>query len=1281
MIIVRFKKSLGIFSILCVLIMNLNVGFASSTQNKAYLKPMLQNSSETVSSFSQISNTPIPTIIPIITPLPTAATFSVYNAIDHGNDINDAFSISDSTSISGSLSKSDLVDIFRYASLRDADITVQVFHDNAAFASILDSNGNKIIFERTTGDIGSTLKFHATEGNKYYIRVESGNIDTYLNYTIEVISSIDDYSEDFENATEVFTGQTIVGNMVNAGDQDCFKFRPDKTGIYFIYSNSNNFISNLFDENGFWLGDCSKYICLEENKTYYFRISINNDYYYNVISFYRFEINGPMVDDYGNTSEFSFNIQLDMKVSGNCNYYGDRDFFSFKPLASGTYYIKDIVTAQENGIPLPSPINLIKISYKNNYSYSDVRISSDNNSFAYFYLSKDITYYICVSDDNFYHRLFNYSFTVQGPAIDDIGNTIESSKGIQLNKQICGNLNYMVDTDYLGFTPPVDGIYSIEDFTATYNGTNFNPPLAFVLTVIDSNNNYVKVNYDENSKASFTLLKNKAYYICISNNNCTSFFNYNFPSLFDYTFTVHGPIIDDVGNTKDMAKEIQLDTQIQYCADYYGDVDFFIIKPKFSGSYYIEDFKSDNNNMSVSDDIVILDSNGNSQSVYYLNSRHYFSLCKDKLYYISITNNNSSPAAYNYSFLLKGPLFDDYGNTMESAKEIQLGDFVKGFADIRDMDCFSFKPLVSDIYYIDNFSVDSIVYHNYIKNLLKVVDSNGDQVKVNFGTDNNRAYFILEKDTAYYLYITNYYNDSVFDYSFTLEKSAKDDFGNIKEYASEIRLNEEVKGNIDYFCDNDCFSFKPSATGIYYINNYNKTNLIGPMLSEDYTNLDSTVEIIDSKGNTVDVSYDDSIIKKDSGTISVTHDGIIRCIYFPLIKDNVYIIRLKNADNSSTFNYSFILNGAISDDYANKASNAKKLELGKIIDGKIDYPCDIDSFCFTTGAEGYYDLSVYGLYSEDMCLYDENGTQISKSSYGLDSTKSYYYLLSNRSYYVDLRKSFYFDITDYNICVSGPFIDEKPDLIADLGDNNAKINYASDIDEFKFIPTTSGTYYFKLRAETNISIALKNKSYSTIDKNTISSYLDANNTYKVVVSSNGDLSTIGDYILTISNTQINTPKTYKITGYVKPNTTGKIPNSLMAGFLISLKGTHFSTISDENGYFEISDVPKSASGYDVVITKDYYLKREIKNITLNDNVMLSTSDTPIELWVGDLDEYQDGVINILDILQVAKAFNSIKGESRYLENIDVNKDFVINMLDVIIVAKHFNATSQNYDSI
>ena len=137
----------------------------------------------------------------------------------------------------------------------------------------------------------------------------------------------------------------------------------------------------------------------------------------------------------------------------------------------------------------------------------------------------------------------------------------------------------------------------------------------------------------------------------------------------------------------------------------------------------------------------------------------------------------------------------------------------------------------------------------------------------------------------------------------------------------------------------------------------------------------------------------------------------------------------------------------------------------------------------------------------------------------------------------------------------------------------------------------------------------------------------------------------------------------------------------MAGFLISLKGTHFSTISDENGYFEISDVPKSASGYDVVITKDYYLKREIKNITLNDNVMLSTSDTPIELWVGDLDEYQDGVINILDILQVAKAFNSIKGESRYLENIDVNKDFVINMLDVIIVAKHFNATSQNYDSI
>jgi hypothetical protein len=50
----------------------------------------------------------------------------------------------------------------------------------------------------------------------------------------------------------------------------------------------------------------------------------------------------------------------------------------------------------------------------------------------------------------------------------------------------------------------------------------------------------------------------------------------------------------------------------------------------------------------------------------------------------------------------------------------------------------------------------------------------------------------------------------------------------------------------------------------------------------------------------------------------------------------------------------------------------------------------------------------------------------------------------------------------------------------------------------------------------------------------------------------------------------------------------------------------------------------------------------------------------------------DGVINISDVLLIATAFNSAKGDARYIEKCDLNNDNAVNIADVFLVAAKFN---------
>lgn len=160
-----------------------------------------------------------------------------------------------------------------------------------------------------------------------------------------------------------------------------------------------------------------------------------------------------------------------------------------------------------------------------------------------------------------------------------------------------------------------------------------------------------------------------------------------------------------------------------------------------------------------------------------------------------------------------------------------------------------------------------------------------------------------------------------------------------------------------------------------------------------------------------------------------------------------------------------------------------------------------------------------------------------------------------------------------------------------------------------------------------------------------------------------------------------TPTLHKVAGYIKPSfINGETASPLKKGFKVEIEGTSLWATTDNNGYFEISNVPESTAGYSLKISKINYLYRQVKNVQVLSDIQLSTLSSPIDICAGDIsiNGEQDNAINMYDIIQMAIRFNTTQGSALYSENCDFDMDGVINMRDVIIIAVNFNMCSSDY---
>ncbi len=152
---------------------------------------------------------------------------------------------------------------------------------------------------------------------------------------------------------------------------------------------------------------------------------------------------------------------------------------------------------------------------------------------------------------------------------------------------------------------------------------------------------------------------------------------------------------------------------------------------------------------------------------------------------------------------------------------------------------------------------------------------------------------------------------------------------------------------------------------------------------------------------------------------------------------------------------------------------------------------------------------------------------------------------------------------------------------------------------------------------------------------------------------------------------------YKLSGYISPDFASNFAD-IKAGFKVEVIGKELSASTDSKGYFEIQNLPKNTEGYKIKISKPNYILREINNVVISGDTVISTESKPIDMWGGDIK--QDNALNLSDVVEIAKAFNSVKGDQTYNSASDVNMDNSINITDMVIIAKHFNATPDSYGS-
>lgn len=515
-------------------------------------------------------------------------------------------------------------------------------------------------------------------------------------------------------------------------------------------------------------------------------------------------------------------------------------------------------------------------------------------------------------------------------------------------------------------------------------------------------------------------------------------------------------------------------------------------------------------------------------------------------------------------YVSTAPSTDDHGNSMSSATTISLNSSLNGSINYGgDEDWFRFTPSTSGNYNFASSGSTDTYGHLFNASGTELI-YNDDGAAPNFTMSYN-----LTAGQTYYVKVRHFSSGGTGAYS--LRVTVQDDHGNSTSTATGLSIGSTLYGTIDYGGDEDYFRFTAPTSGSYTIESTGSTDMYGHLLNSSGSELASND---DGKAPNFSINYN-------------------------LMAGQTYYVRARHYSSSGTGSYGVKVTAF---DEGNDFATATTIGTGYTT-GSIGAAGDLDFFSFTAPTTGIYTFESSGSTDVDAVLYDGNQLDLQYNGDFSEGTVNFrisQQLYAGQRYYLSVLHADEEAGTGSYIVQISQAADDHANYfgaatyvsVNSLGGSfSGTVNYAGDVDYYRFTPTTSGTVTIQSSGSNDVVAQIYDSNQQPVngrdDINAtnlnfgVYQNLTAGQTYYLVVES-FEKPAVGAYTVTVSAGMVAMGNDTAVAGYD--------PAFLAEAFLGPLCR---QSIPGSNKYCFRLDAPE-ANG------KDYYHVHVYKNPARNE---------------------------------------------------------------------------------
>ena len=511
---------------------------------------------------------------------------------------------------------------------------------------------------------------------------------------------------------------------------------------------------------------------------------------------------------------------------------------------------------------------------------------------------------------------------------EDHGDDIPFASEVSLGVPVRGSIGYSFDYDYFRFRADADQLYRIEVIT--------NVRGCWIMRLHDSDEEILAYNYFSQYKGEIVWKAPSSgdRYVevvrSISSHGCDSWEG-------EYTLTVAPmarPAEDEHGNAVGDAALMEVGEPVAAGLEYAGDSDYFRFRADKGRIYRMDATLGTLDRYTYEINMYGPDGDEIEWSPHMLKKTgRAWEAPASGDYYVAITASGDETGSYTFTVT---PIDDDHGKGIASATEVELDEPIGGNAQyIGDLDYFRFRAEKGRFYRID---LDSPPTPSDRWMILQMQDSRGDEVEIRgkIWEAPETGDFYIEVETPV----------SMGPYTLTVARvqvPPADDHANHRTVAATaIAVGKKANGYMNYDGDIDYFQFTADTDQPYRIQ----------VESVELDHWDT--QLYDSHGR--HLSYLLKTTREDSRRWFTTTKDAIRWFTWKAPAREVYYISVSAWDRTGAYALTVV---PVTDDHGDSVASATALEVGKSVEGDIDYQGDMDYIEFRGEGGRAYRIEIF----------------------------------------------------------------------------------------------------------------------------------------------------------------------------------------------------------------------------------------------------------------------------------------------------------------------------------